>query len=402
MSLDHDPKSGSEAYTPLHEPWIGEEEEQEILETLRSGWLTTGQRTKQFEQEFAERIGCKHAVGLNSCTAGLHLALAAAGIGAGDEVITTAITFAATANVVVHQGARPVFVDVERGTLNIDAAQIERAITEKTKAIIPVHLFGHPCDMDEIQEIAQRHKLLVVEDAAHAVGTEYHGRPVGRIGDLTSFSFYATKNITTGEGGMLTTDHDEYAEKIRVLSLHGITADAWHRHGGGDYIHWDVVYPGYKYNMFDIQAALGIHQLRKLDMFWEARKRWVEMYDEAFGELPELELLTEKQNVKHAHHLYPILVRVEDLTGNRDEIMSALKDAGVGVSVHFRALHLMTYYANTFGYKRGDFPMAEYASDRLISLPLYPKMTEENVRFVVGKVKEVVRRFKRKQSSVPA
>ena len=328
MSLDHDPKSGSESYTPLHEPWIGEEEEQEILATLRSGWLTTGQRTKQFEQEFAERIGCRHAVGLNSCTAGLHLALAAAGIGAGDEVITTAITFAATANVIVHQGARPVFVDVERGTLNINAAQIERAITEKTKAIVPVHLFGHPCDMDEIVEIARRHKLLVVEDAAHAVGTEYHGRPVGRIGDLTSFSFYATKNITTGEGGMLTTENDEYAEKIRILSLHGITADAWHRHGGGDYIHWDVVYPGYKYNMFDIQAALGIHQLRKLDMFWQARKRWVEMYDEAFGELPELELLTEKQNVKHAHHLYPILVRIEDLTGDRDAIMSALKDAG--------------------------------------------------------------------------
>jgi dTDP-4-amino-4,6-dideoxygalactose transaminase len=399
MSLDKPPKSGP--YTPLHEPWIGEEEEQEMLETLRSGWLTTGERTKNFEREFAEVIGCKHAIGLNSCTAGLHLALAAVGIGAGDEVITTAITFAATANVIVHQGARPVFVDVERGTLNIDASQIERAITEKTKAIIPVHLFGHPCDMDEIVEIARRHKLLVVEDAAHAVGTEYHGRPVGRIGDMTSFSFYATKNITTGEGGMLTTDRDDFAEKIRVLSLHGITADAWHRHGGGDYIHWDVVYPGYKYNMFDIQAALGIHQFRKLEKFWQARKRWVEMYDEAFGELPELELRTEKENVKHAHHLYPILVRTENLTADRDAIMSALKEAGVGVSVHFRALHLMTFYAKTFGYSHGDFPVAEYASDRLISLPLYPKMTEESVRFVIDKVKEVIRRFKHRQVSGP-
>jgi dTDP-4-amino-4,6-dideoxygalactose transaminase len=398
MSLDDGEPDPAKEYCQLHQPWLGEEEEQEVLETLRSGWLTTGRRTHQFERDFADFIGCKHAIGLNSCTAGLHLALAAADIGPGDEVITTAITFAATANVIVHQGARPVFIDVEKGTLNIDADQIERAISEKTKALMPVHLFGHPCDMDMILKVAQKHHLLLIEDAAHAVGSEYRGRRVGSIGDLTSFSFYATKKMTTGEGGMLTTDNDEFAEKVRILSLHGITADAWHRHGGGDYVHWDVLYPGYKYNMFDIQAALGIHQLRKLEMFWQCRKRWVDMYDKAFIEIPEIELLAQKQNVKHAHHLYPILVRVEDLTVDRDRILHALKEAGVGVSVHFRALPLMSYYAGKFGFKRGDFPVAEEASDRLISLPLFPKMTEENVRWVIGKVKDVIFRHQRRKT----
>jgi dTDP-4-amino-4,6-dideoxygalactose transaminase len=400
MAADHGEPNTSEESCQLHQPWLGEEEEQEVLETLRSGWLTTGQRTHKFERDFAEFIGCKHAIGLNSCTAGLHLALAAAGIGPGDEVITTAITFAATANVIVHQGATPVFVDVERGTLNINAHEIERHMSDKTKALMPVHLFGHPCDMDAILKLARKYNLLLVEDAAHAVGSEYRGRRVGSIGDLTSFSFYATKNMTTGEGGMLTTDNDEFAEKIRILSLHGITADAWHRHGGGDYVHWDVLYPGYKYNMFDIQAALGIHQLRKLEMFWQCRKKWVETYDKAFGEIPEIELLVQRDHVKHAHHLYPILVRVEDLTVDRDTILRDLKEAGVGVSVHFRALHLMSYYARKFGFKRGDFPSAEYASDRLISLPLFPKMTEQNVRWVISKVKEVISRHQRRKTHV--
>lgn len=383
----------------FHRPWLGAEEEREVLDTLRSGWLTTGPKTREFERRFAEYIGCKHAIGLNSCTAGLHLSLVALGIGSGDEVITTPITFAATANVIVLQGATPVFVDVDPETLNIDANQIESHISDKTKVILPVHLFGHPCEMEAIVRIARRHNLAVVEDAAHAIETQYHGEKVGNIGDLASFSFYATKNITTGEGGMLTTNRDDLAEKIRVLSLHGISADAWHRHGEGEYLHWDVIYPGYKYNMFDIQAALGIHQLKKIETFWQRRKRCVEIYNEAFKKVPEIQLLSEKENIKHAHHLYAILLKTEHLTAGRDVVLQALSDAGIGVGVHFRALHLMSFYRQAFGFKRGDFPNAEYASDRLISLPLYPKMREGDVRRVIAALKEILHRFRKKKFS---
>jgi dTDP-4-amino-4,6-dideoxygalactose transaminase len=389
-------KSQAESFIHFHRPWLGEEEEKEVIETLRSGWLTTGARTHEFERRFAEYIGCKHAIGLNSCTAGLHLALSALDLGPGDEVITTPITFAASANVIIHQGAKPVFVDVESDTLEIDADKIEEQITEKTRAILPVHLYGHPCDMEAIQRLSQKYRLAVIEDAAHAVGTEYHGKKVGSIGDATSFSFYATKNITTGEGGMLTTDRDDLAEKIRILSLHGITADAWMRHGEGEYVHYDVLYPGYKYNMFDIQAALGIHQLGKIEFFWQRRKQIVEIYNRGFKEVPEIKLLAERDDVKHAHHLFPIIVRTEDLTVDRDAILKSLADSGIGVGVHFRALHLMSFYRQTFGSKRGDFPNAEYASDRLISLPLYPKMSEQDVERVIAAVKNCIQRAKKK------
>lgn len=383
----------------FHRPWLGKEEEKEIIDTLRSGWLTTGPKTREFERLFADYIGCKHAVGLNSCTAGLHLALSSLGIGPGDEVITTPVTFPATANVVVHQGAKPVFVDVEPETLNIDAGQIENRLTENCKAILPVHLYGHPCDMDTILRLAQKYRVAVVEDAAHAVESEYHGKKVGNIGDLTAFSFYATKNMTTGEGGMLTTNKDELAEKIRIMSLHGITADAWMRHGNGDYVHWDVLYPGYKYNMFDLQASLGIHQLKRIGLFWQRRKRWVELYNEAFVDVSEIQLLREKTNVKHGYHLYPILVKTEKLTVDRDVVLRLLKESGIGVGVHFRALHLLSYYSETFSYKRGDFPNAEYASDRLLSLPLYPKMKEEDVRRVIAVLKGILRRHRKKKIS---
>lgn len=389
----------AEPFCHFHRPWLGEEEEKEILDTLRSGWLTTGPRTHEFEGRFADYIGCKHAIGLNSCTAGLHLSLVSLGIGPGDEVITTPITFAATANVIVHQGAKPVFVDVDAENLNMDASQIESHISDKTKVIMPVHLFGHPCEMDAILRIARKYNLAVVEDAAHAIESQYHGRKVGKLGDLTSFSFYATKNITTGEGGMVTTNRDDLADKIRILSLHGISADAWRRHGGGEYVHWDVIYPGYKYNMFDIQAALGLHQLKKIDMFWQHRKRCVQTYNEAFKEVPELQLLSEKKNVKHAHHLFPILVKTEQLTVGRDTVLKALRDAGIGVGVHFRALHLMSFYAKSYGFKRGEFLNAEYASDRLISLPLYPKMEEGELQRVIAVLKGILRRFSKKKLS---
>jgi dTDP-4-amino-4,6-dideoxygalactose transaminase len=390
MGSSNTQENAAEDFCHFHRPSLGEEEEKEVIDTLRSGWLTTGPKTHEFEKSFADYIGCKHAVGLNSCTAGLHLGLASLGIGPGDEVITTPVTFAATANVIVHQGARPIFVDVDPGTLNLDAGQVESRISDKTKAIMPVHLFGQPCDMDVIVDIARKHHLAIVEDAAHAVGAKYHGSQVGNIGDLTSFSFYATKNITTGEGGMITTNRDDLADKIRVLSLHGITADAWQRHGDGEFVHWDVVYPGYKYNMFDIQAALGIHQLKKIELFWQQRKRWVDVYDEAFREIPEIQLLSQKENIKHAHHLYVILLKTEKLKIDRDGMLKALRDAGIGVGVHFRALHLMSFYRNRFGFKRGDLRNAEYASDRLLSLPLYPSLTEKDVGRCVDAVSSLI------------
>jgi dTDP-4-amino-4,6-dideoxygalactose transaminase len=275
--------------------------------------------------------------------------------------------------------------------------QIEQRITARTKALLPVHLYGHPCDMDEILALARQYNLIVIEDAAHAVGSEYHDRPVGRIGDMTSFSFYATKNMTTGEGGMLTTDNDAFAEKIRVMGLHGITADAWQRHGGGEFAHYDCPYPGFKYNMFDIQAALGIHQLKKLEMFWQCRRRWVDMYHEGFSGVPEVQLLSEKDNVKHAYHLFPILLDDSGLDVHRDAILHELREAGVGVGVHFRALPLLSYYRDRFGFKPGDFPVAEQASNRLISLPLYPKMRPDDVQWVIAKVRETISRHRRKR-----
>ncbi|MFQ5918044.1 MAG: DegT/DnrJ/EryC1/StrS family aminotransferase [Candidatus Binatia bacterium] len=384
-----------EVLCPFHRPWLGLEEEREVLDTLRSGWLTTGPRTREFERRIADYVGCKHAVGLNSCTAGLHVGLVSLGVGPGDEVITTPITFAASANVIIHQGAKPVFVDVDPETLNIDASLIEDSISERTKAILPVHLFGHPCDMETLLRCAQRHHIPIIEDAAHAIGAEVRGKKVGTIGDLTSFSFYPTKNITTAEGGMITTNRDDLAEKIRILSYHGITASTWQRHGEDSYVHWDVIHPGYKYNMFDIQAALGIHQIKRIEEFWRRRRSLVKIYNDAFKEVPEIQILSEKENVKSAHHLYVVIVKTEMLNISRDDVLQALRNAGIGVGVHFRALHLMSFYSKTFGFKPGDLPKAEYASDRVISLPLYPKMEEKDARLVIKTVKEIFHRAAR-------
>lgn len=404
-------------FVQFHQSYIQQGEIKEVVDTLKSGWITTGPRTKRFEEEFKNYIGCRHAIGLNSCTAGLHLSLAALNIGEGDEVITTPITFPATANVIIHQKATPVFVDVKIDTLNMDVSKIEEKITNRTKAIMPVHFAGHPCDIDKIMDIAKRHKLSVIEDAAHAIESEYNGKKIGNIGDFTSFSFYATKNITTGEGGMLTTNNDELAEKARMLSLHGISKDAWKRYlpqnsplkkgGEGGFQHWELFYPGFKYNMFDIQAAIGIHQLKKIDVFLERRKKYVAMYNEAFENIPEILPLKIKGRIKHAHHLYVIIIKTEGLKADRDTIMSEIQNNGVGVGVHFRTLHLQPYFQNkspirpplpkggTGGFARGMFPVAEYVSDRVISLPLYPKMKVSDVQYVIKVVKEVIEGFRK-------
>jgi dTDP-4-amino-4,6-dideoxygalactose transaminase len=381
-------------FLPFHQPFIGEEEIAEVIETLKSGWITTGPRTKAFEKKFSEYIGCAHAVGLNSCTAALHLSLEVAGIGEDDE--TTPITFAATANVIVHQKAIPVFVDVEPETLNINPNLIEEKITPKTKAIIPVHLAGHPCDMDEISVIARRHGLIVIEDAAHALEAEYRGRKIGKISPFTAFSFYATKNITTGEGGMLTIQDDDMAERVRILSLHGISRDAWKRYSDEGYRHWEILYAGYKYNMFDLQAALGLRQMERIGQFWEIRKKYVNRYNKAFDEVPEIKPLKIKPEVKHAYHIYPILLNLEMLSADRDQIMNAIQAENIGIGIHFRAIHLHPFYRNKFGTFPGTLPVAEDASQRTLSLPLYPKMSEEDLEDVIAAVKKVIGNFRKK------
>ncbi len=385
-------------YLYFHRPSFGKEEENEIIQTLRSGWVTTGERTKRFEHDFAEYIGAKYAVGLNSCTAGLHLALICAGVGQGDEVITSPLTFASTANVIAHVGATPVFVDVQPDTLNMDASEIEKKISPKTKAVIPVHFLGQPCDMDDINAVAVKYGITVIEDAAHALETVYKGRKIGAISKFTSFSFYATKNITTGEGGMITTDDQQAEEKLRVLSLHGISRDAWKRYSESGYKHWEILYPGFKYNMFDIQAAIGIHQLKKVDRFWQNRKSIVEKYNNAFSNEDAIEPVYQK--IKHkgdrnAYHLYVIRLNRHVLTIDRDELLNRIQQRGIGVGVHFRAVHLSPYYANKYGFKKGMLPVAEDNADRVLSLPLYPSLSDTDQDYIIGSVQDILKKAKR-------
>lgn len=380
---------------PYHRPLIDADDEQAVLKTLRSGWLTTGPTTKRFEAELAAYTAAKHCVAVNSCTAALHLALEAAGVGAGDEVITSPITFASTANVIVHRGATPVFVDVEPETLNLDPARLEAALTPRTRAIIPVDFAGHPCDLDRILEIARRHHLVVIEDAAHSIGAEYRGRRVGGIADLTAFSFYATKNITSAEGGALTTNNDEWAERAGIMALHGISRDAWKRYIGDGYQHWDIIGPGYKYNMPDLAGSLVLSQLGKIDAFRARRVELKARMDAQLQGLAGIELPGERKDVLHAYHLYPIIVRTETLTADRDVIMQAIEKENIGIAVHFRAVHLHPYYTSTFGFHRGMFPHAEYYSDRTISLPLYARMTDGDADDVVAAVHKVIAHFRR-------
>lgn len=390
-----------DTFLNFHQALLGEEEESSVIQTLRSGWLTTGPKTKQFEAEFAKYARSKHAVAVNSCTAALHLSLVAAGIGEGDEVITTPMTFCATANVIVHVQATPVFVDVDPVTLNIDVNKIEEKITSKTRAIIPVHYAGCPCEMDEILELAKRYHLIVIEDAAHATETEYHGKKVGSIGDMTAFSFYATKNLTTAEGGMLTTNSKELEERVRISALHGMSKDAWKRYSPEGYQHYEVLSPGYKYNMTDIQASLGLCQLAKIEDFLRLRQQHVASYDEAFkDEVAPLAMDTIVRigripDIKHAEHLYVIMLKTEMLNASRDKVLSALQKENIGVSVHFQSLHLHPYYRQRFGFSEGAFPVTEYATERILSLPLYPGLTKQDVCDVIEAVRKVVGYYRR-------
>ena len=372
-------------YISYCQPLIGKEEIKEVIDTLKFGWLTMGPKTIKFEKLIAEYTGAKYAVVLNSCTAALHLSLIALGIGEGDEVITTPFTFASTGNVIIQVGAKPVFVDIDKKTFNIDPEEIEKAITPKTKAIIPVHYAGQPCDMEAIAKIAKKYNLFVIEDAAHAMGSECNGKKIGTFGDTTCFSFYATKNMTTGEGGAVTTNDEKLAEKIRILRLHGISKDAWKRYDKKSSWYYEIEECGWKYNITDIQAALGIHQIKKLDKFNRIRREYARIYNTELSGIKGLVIPYENPNIKHVYHIYPILIE----NYNRDEFIKKMAQSGVGCSVHFIPLHLHPLY-NKLGYKKGDFPNAEWVYEREVSLPLYPKMKVKNIKFVAGVIKKII------------
>jgi dTDP-4-amino-4,6-dideoxygalactose transaminase len=377
-------------YIVFGSPLIGEEEINEVVDTLRSGWIGTGPKTTRFENLVKEYVGAKHAVALNSGTAGLHLSLIAFNIGPGDEVITTPLTFCATVNAIIHSGATPVLVDVELDTANIDPDKIERAITKKTKAIMPVHMAGRPCNMEKISDIAKKYNLIVIEDAAHAIGAEYQSKKIGNISDITCFSFYVTKNIITGEGGMITTNDDEIANKIKNLALHGMSKDAWKRYSDDGYKHYQVVSPGFKYNMTDMQSSLGIHQIAKIEEFGRRRNELWNLYNENFKDLP-LEIPNPfEPDTKHAKHLYQILIDKERTGFGRDEFMASLHSMRIGSGVHFIPVHLHKYYRERYGYGPGDFPNAEHIGGRSLSLPFSAKLSQNEALRIINAVKKIL------------
>ncbi len=381
------------AFIPFHMPSIGPEEVDEVTKTLLSGWLTSGPRTAQFEQEFRNYVAAPFGLGVNSCTAGLHLSLAALGIGPGDEVITTPLTFCATVHCILHVGATPVLADIDADG-NIDPESIAARITERTRAIIPVHLGGFPCKMDAIWDLARRHHLYVIEDAAHAVGSYIGSVPIGGSdrSDAVAFSFYATKNLTTGEGGMVTTHNQATADRLKTLCLHGISKDAWNRYAEKGNWHYDVVEQGFKYNLSDIQSAIGIHQLRKQESFRDTRAQYAKLYQQALSDIAEVEVPLERKGTRSSWHLYVLRLNLDRLTIDRDEFIRELRDKGIGTSVHFIPIPLHTYFESHSGLAKANCPKALALYPRIVSLPLYPAMTEGQVEFVAASVKEVVHR----------
>jgi len=378
------------AFLPFSPPLIGEEEIREVVDTLRSSWITTGPKTKRFESEFATYVEAPGALALNSCTAALHTALVTLGIGPGDEVITTPLTFAASVNVIEHVGAQPVLVDVEPDTLNIDPGEVEAAITLRTRVILPVHYAGHPVNLDPLRALADRHRLALVEDAAHAVSARYKGRLIGSGANPAAFSFYATKNLTTAEGGMLTGDPD-FLARARVVSLHGMSRDAWKRYDKGGSWFYEVLLPGFKYNMTDIQAALGVCQLRKLEQFQHRRREVVSQYNRAFADEPALELPVTRPEVEHAWHLYVLRLRPEALTIDRDRFIQELAERNIGSSVHFIPIHLHPYYRDKYGFTPNTFPVAYDSYTRMLSLPLSAGLSDRDAGDVIEAVLDVVR-----------
>jgi dTDP-4-amino-4,6-dideoxygalactose transaminase len=384
-------------FIAFHRPSIGREEIDEVTAALLSGWITTGPRTAQFEAEFRDYVGAPHALAVNSCTAGLHIALAALGVGPGDEVITSPMTFCSTVHTISHVGATPVLADIGADG-NLDVADVEAKISPRTKAILPVHLAGLPCDMERIWRLARQHNLYVIEDAAHAVGTRYRGFPIGAglpeqglRSDAVSFSFYATKNLTTGEGGMVTTHDEQLLERMRRLCLHGISKDAWNRYSDKGNWYYEVVEAGFKYNLSDIQSAIGIHQLRKQESFI-GRRRWIaDRFNQAFSGCAQLELPPDSSDARHCWHLYVLRLRLDRLLVTREEFIRQLRELGIGCSVHFIPIPLHPAFRELSENPRNACPRALELYPRIVSLPLYPDLTDSEVERLIDSVLEVAR-----------
>jgi perosamine synthetase len=382
-------------FLPFHRASIGREEMDAVLDVLRSGWLTTGPRVKQFEAAFAQHTSASHAVAVNSCTAALHLALAAIGLEEGDEVIVPTMTFAASGEVVLYFRARPVLLDSAPHSFHMDPALIEAAITPRTKAILPVHYSGYAFELDSILQIARRHNLRVIEDAAHSFPSHYNGKPIGAIGDITCFSFYATKTLTTGEGGMITTENPDFADRMRILSLHGISRDAWKRYSSEGSWRYDIEAAGYKYNLTDLQAAIGLVQLEKSEHLLSRRAALAARYTQCLSPLDAFSTPAVPANVDHAWHLYVLQVNPDLLRINRDRVIEELKSRGIGTSVHFIPLHLHSLYRDHCNYRPGQFPNAERHFSRAISLPLFPDLSFDEQDRVIQALQDIAREHRR-------
>jgi len=403
------PPTRRSAFLPFAIPDITDEEIEAVVVVLRSGWLTTGPEAKTFEREFAEYVGVKHAVAVNSCTAALHLGLEALGVGDGDEILTSTVTFTATAEVAEYLGARSRFVDVELDTLNVSVERLREVLRDyvrrdgawrhrdsggRLRAIVPVHYGGHPCDMEAILALAAEHGIPVLDDAAHALPAAVSGRRIGAFGCPTAFSFYATKTLTTGEGGMLVTDDAALADRARLMSLHGISRDAWKRYAAAGSWYYEVVDAGYKYNLTDIAAALGRVQLRRVEQMRARRAEIAARYGQALGSLPEIEVPITRPGAAHAWHLYPVRLRLARLRIDRGRFMEELRVRQIGASVHFIPLHRQPFYARRYGYRADDFPVAEAEYQRLVSLPIYSLMSDQDAQAVVAAVAEIVETFR--------
>ncbi|HDP80632.1 MAG TPA: DegT/DnrJ/EryC1/StrS family aminotransferase [Spirochaetes bacterium] len=378
---------------PFHRPHIAEAEIDAVADVLRSGWITMGEKTLEFEKAFCRYLGCRHGLAVSSATAGLHLALLAAGIGPGDEVLLPAMTFVATAEVVMYLGAVPVMVDSCRDTHLMDPADLERKIGPRARAVIPVHYAGQPCDMDQIRALADKNGLIVIEDAAHSLPAWYRGKPAGLLGDIACFSFYATKTLSTGEGGMVATGNDEWAARMGRMRLHGIGRDAWNRYSDRGAWEYDVDILGYKYNTTDINAALGLEQLKKLEWMWRVRENIAQRYTDAFGGLEGVLPYIVKGDRVSAWHLYPLRLDLDALAIGRDQFIVEMKSRGVGTSVHFIPLYRFSYYRER-GYRQEDFPAAEWIFQRIVSLPIYPGM-ESQTPHVIDSVMDIVKKYRR-------
>ncbi|MCQ9208443.1 MAG: DegT/DnrJ/EryC1/StrS family aminotransferase [Omnitrophica bacterium] len=371
-------------------PCIEDSEILEVVKVLKSGWLGTGPRVARFEKDFLNYKQSNFAIAVNSCTAALHLSLIASGVGAGDEVITTALTFCATINAILHAGAKPVLADIDPVTMNIDPVRVEEKITENTKALLLVHFAGRPCDMENLCRIAKKHNLKIIEDCAHAIESEYRGKKVGSLGDFGCFSFYVTKNIVTGEGGMVLTKNEEDAARIKMLALHGMTKDAWKRFSDRGYKHYYVTECGFKYNMMDIQAAIGIHQLQRVEQYWQRRRHHWQRYSEAFADMPIVIPAAAPEDTRHAYHLYTILVDKDIVGISRDEFLEEMTARNIGVGVHYLSIPEHPYYQQVCGYDLKDYPHAAQVGRQTLSLPLSAKLNDDDLDDVISAVKDIV------------